>query len=87
VKFRNRDEAYRAEHQIADFAVVQVKTLRAQVRVHFFLQGVDSKSRRRETIDVDFYLPIDEFRKVSGLLRGMRFRKDKLGRLIPKHGK
>ncbi len=75
VKFRNRREGYSAEQQVVDFDVVQVGTLDAQVRVHFFLQGREF-SGKTETVDVDFYLPIATFRKASGLLRGMRFRKD-----------
>ncbi len=76
VKFRNRREGYKAEQQVVDFDVVQVGTLDAQVRVHFFLQGRDKYSGKNETVDVDFYLPIATFRRASGLLRGMRFRKD-----------
>jgi len=87
VKFRHRHEAYTAEHQVADFQVVCVGTLDAQVRVHFFLQGLDRKSGLQETVDVDIYLPISGFRRVSGLLRGMRFRKDKSGRLVPDKAK
>lgn len=76
VKFRNRREGYKAEGQALDLDVVQVGTLDAQVRIHCFIQGRDMHSGRTETVDVDFYLPIATFRKASGLLRGMRFRKD-----------
>jgi hypothetical protein len=87
VKFRRRDEAYCAKGQLVEFQVVQVRTINSQVRVHLFLEGEDKKSRKLETIDVDLYLSIPEFRKASGLLRGMLFRKDKLGTLIPKRWK
>lgn len=61
--------------------------LNSQVRVHSFLEGRDQKSGKVETIDVDFYLSIPEFRKASRLLRGMRFRKNKFGTLVPKRWK
>ncbi len=87
VKFRRRDEAYSAQGQLVEFQVVQVGTLNSQVRVHSFLEGRDQKSGKLETIDVDFYLSIPEFRKASGLLRGMRFRRNKVGTLVPKRWK
>ena len=77
VKFRTRHEAYRAEGQLAEFQLVQVGTLDAQVRFHCFLQGVDRNSGRSETIDMDFYLSIPEFKKVSKLLQGTRFKRDR----------
>lgn len=76
VKFRHRREGYSANGQIVEFDVVQVKTLDAQVRIHCFLEGKDMYSGKSETVDVDFYLPIATFRKASGLLRGMRFKRD-----------
>jgi hypothetical protein len=79
VKFRARREAYRAERQLAEFQVVQVGTLDAQVRFHCFLQGADRNSGESETIDVDFYLSIPEFRKASKLLQGIRLKRDKRG--------
>jgi hypothetical protein len=87
VKFRGRDEAYSAKRQLVEFQVVQVGTVNSQVRIHLFLEGEDKKSRKLETIDVDLYLPIPEFRKASALLRGMVFRKDKLGTVVPKRWK
>ncbi len=79
VKFRNRREAYKAKGQTVEFDVVQVGTLDAQVRIHCFLEGKDEFSGKADTVDVDFYLPIAAFRKASGLLRGMRFKRDKQG--------
>jgi hypothetical protein len=79
VKFRTRDEAYRAEGQLAEFQLVQVGTLDVQVRFHCFLQGADRNSGKSETIDVDFYLSIPEFRKVSKLLRGIHLKRDRWG--------
>jgi hypothetical protein len=76
VKYRKRREGYKASGQTVDFDVVQVGTLDAQVRVHFFLEGKDKYSGKSEIVDVDFYLPIATFRKASGLLRGMRFKRD-----------
>jgi len=77
VKFRNRREAYWAEGQLAEFQLVQVDTLDAQVRFHCFLQGVDRDSGKSETIDVDFYLSIPEFKKVSRLLQGTRLKRNR----------
>jgi hypothetical protein len=79
VKFRARREAYRAEGQLAEFQLVQVGTLDAQVRFHCFLQGADRNSGESETIDVDFYLSIPEFRKASKLLQGIRLKRDRRG--------
>lgn len=77
VKFRTLREGYRAEGQLAEFQLVQVGTLDAQVRFHCFLQGVDRNSGKSETIDVDFYLSIPEFKKVSKLLQGVRLKRDR----------
>jgi hypothetical protein len=77
VKFRARREAYRAEGQLAEFQLVQVGTLDAQVRFHCFFQGVDRNSGKSETIDLDFYLSISEFKKASRLLQGARLKRDR----------
>lgn len=87
VKFRDKDEAYRAEGQLVEFKVVQVGTLHAQVRIHVFVRGLDKKSGKNETVDVDAYLPISEFREASRLLRGLKFAKDKHGVLRVSRGR
>ena len=84
VKFRNRREGYKAERQTVDCDLVQVGTLNAQVRIHCFVYGRDEYSGKEETIDVDFYLPVGEFKKVSRLVRGVRFRRNRQGVLTPR---
>jgi hypothetical protein len=79
VKFRNRNEGYRAKKQTFDCDLVQVGTLDAQVRIHCFIYGADKRSGKSETVDVDFYLPVAEFRKVSDLIRGVHFKRDRQG--------
>jgi len=79
VKFRDHDEAYKAEGQRAEFKVVNTGTLPPQVQVHLRLNGKDEKRRRQKecTIDVDFYVGLKEFKPISKLLRKIRIKNDK----------
>ena len=79
VKFRGRSEAYKARSQWADFKVVNYGMLDAQAQIHIKLKGMDERAGKVQTIDVDFYLPIADFRTVSRLLHGIRFKKDEYG--------
>ena len=86
LKFRGRNKAYKAQGHLVEFKVINYGMLNAQVQVHLRLEGRDEKSGKRQTVDVDFYLPIAAFRQVSKLLQKVRFKRDRYRVLRAKRG-
>lgn len=81
VKFKDRKEAYKADGQLTEFKVINSARRPSQVHIHLRVDGCDKETRppTKCRVDVDFYLPIPDFKRIAKLLQGVRFKRDKEG--------